>query len=1250
MPARRLPDGDVRDLFTDALKKAGLDGGVRLRLIIHDPELAQLPWEYTYLQRHRGERDPRHFLALDPRVSIVRHEPLPDPQPLLTGATPDHLRLIAATANVSAYPALDLARERRVIEEALAALDVDGVTLETTAFLEGVTRRALFDALQGGADLFHFAGHGEFRPRPPDETGTPRSTGSLVVASEHGSAIGETVDAGEAAIRLRQAGVRLAVLGACDSGRRDGVSAWTGIAPALLEAGVAAVVAMQYAVRDTHAIALSRTFYRAVAAGLSVDEALSLGRLAMLGEDPTAAQWGIPVLYTRAPDGMLFPRPPDRPSSTAAALRTVVRQTVKVIEAGGALTGIRDLSLGAGAEPVEVRQAVGTLRGEAVGIAGAVVAGTVDGHATARPAARASRRRRDPAVAARVDQDVGENLGSLSAIRDSVIHGDVRVELEVGAQVYLFTDRSRASVAGGELDRERSPFPGLRPFAFETRAFYCGRDALVAELERAVAGNPVVVVQGPSGSGRSSLLMAGFAPRAIERGLLVVRLDDYADLAGTLRSALASQSERLAINLGDDRSFAGILRAVTAGSGGTLILVLDQFERLFLLPRDAQTALMEQLAIALAAAGPLLRVVLSVREDAFGRLAELAAPVPGVLERSVRVNRLSRAEATAAIREPLLRHDTVAFDEAFVSRLVDDLDALSGPPPGEIEPGQLQIVCASLFERARALRDQGRSPVINAELYDDGAEAISVKYLEERLQSGLGDDREVGEAVLRSMLSSRDADWLSPAELQPDGGPSGGVDQVLRRLVTLGVLVERRVEEVEYSVATPAVESILVRLAGPSLIERRRASAVLETVGAEWRVRNAVARRGQLRLLAAAAPDLALTLSEAAILLRSAVAQHEPREAWRSQLARHAAEASALELDEARTTVGDELAGLLGEAGSDETAARGAGFGLLARAAVVAPTATDRETAVLVLSAVPDFELRLERALLLLPSAERRGRTIELWADLTDAGVVAPHVTERFGATDRLRIALARGRRRIRRDRREILGLSAGAGLGMGAGLGLVRFAEAIVTGVPPLGELLFWLMWGGLLGFVTAAAVLLAQRLRAVPLTSDGASFRTRAVAIAAGAVAFGAATVIVAIGNGLDIGRRPLMAVLGLAVGSMPAAVVAAGGFAGARTRAAAAIAGIGLWLAAAQGMLMVEGGRSASLPFLHSATFYSGALTRTFPALAAADPVLFTVLSIVDAFAIGLAIAIGLVVGLARARAIIGHWKRLEAMAGD
>jgi len=48
---RLLPEGPLRQHMVAAIKNAKQDEGVRLRLLIRDARLAQLPWEYCYLER-----------------------------------------------------------------------------------------------------------------------------------------------------------------------------------------------------------------------------------------------------------------------------------------------------------------------------------------------------------------------------------------------------------------------------------------------------------------------------------------------------------------------------------------------------------------------------------------------------------------------------------------------------------------------------------------------------------------------------------------------------------------------------------------------------------------------------------------------------------------------------------------------------------------------------------------------------------------------------------------------------------------------------------------------------------------------------------------------------------------------------------------------------------------------------------------------------------------------------------------------
>src|SRR5262249_20817627 len=58
----------------------------------------------------------------------------------------------------------------------------------------------------------------------------------------------------------------------------------------------------------------------------------------------------------------------------------------------------------------------------------------------------------------------------------------------------------------------RCPFRGLYPFGVEDWGFFFGREALVNRLEERLAEANFLAVLGPSGSGKSSLVLAGLVP------------------------------------------------------------------------------------------------------------------------------------------------------------------------------------------------------------------------------------------------------------------------------------------------------------------------------------------------------------------------------------------------------------------------------------------------------------------------------------------------------------------------------------------------------------------------------------------------------------------------------------------------------------------------------------------------------------------------------------------------------------------
>jgi CHAT domain-containing protein len=150
--------------------------------------------------------------------------------------------------------------------------------------------------------ILHVAGHGEF----DDATGLAR----LALLEVDGTA--RWVTEGGLADLLVQADAvpRLVVLHACEGATVSDRASFAGMAPRLVAAGVAGVVAMQYAVTNNAAIAFTSAFYEELAAGCPADVAVQRGRWAISGAlsaDENARLLGIPVLYLHSRDRLLPP-------------------------------------------------------------------------------------------------------------------------------------------------------------------------------------------------------------------------------------------------------------------------------------------------------------------------------------------------------------------------------------------------------------------------------------------------------------------------------------------------------------------------------------------------------------------------------------------------------------------------------------------------------------------------------------------------------------------------------------------------------------------------------------------------------------------------------------------------------------------------------------------------------------------------------------------------------------------------------
>ncbi|MET7510001.1 trypsin-like peptidase domain-containing protein [Streptomyces albidoflavus] len=174
-----------------------------------------------------------------------------------------------------------------------------------------------------------------------------------------------------------------------------------------------------------------------------------------------------------------------------------------------------------------------------------------------------------------------------------------------------------------------SPFRGLTAFEEADAAVFHGRRNESDQVVGALAQHRWVTVVGPSGSGKSSLALAGVAPRLRARGacVAVVRPASGSTPLAALASALLPllepglpETRRLARLPGltdelRDHGLAGTVDRLLARQGvDHLLLVLDQLEEVLQQPEDAERELAEVL-FAAGALPPSVQVLATLRAD-----------------------------------------------------------------------------------------------------------------------------------------------------------------------------------------------------------------------------------------------------------------------------------------------------------------------------------------------------------------------------------------------------------------------------------------------------------------------------------------------------------------------------------------------------------------------------------------------------------------------------------------------------------
>jgi WD40 repeat protein/class 3 adenylate cyclase len=220
---------------------------------------------------------------------------------------------------------------------------------------------------------------------------------------------------------------------------------------------------------------------------------------------------------------------------------------------------------------------------------------------------------------------------------------------------------------------DRCPYKGLAAFEESDASYFYGRERLVGELAARTVGMGLLGVVGPSGSGKSSVVMAGLLP-SLGAGLLPGS-DGWSH-------AIIRPGEHPLDALGAAAS-------VSHDPGTRLVLVVDQLEEVFTATADEsdRAAFIERL-VELARDPDNCVVVVTIRADYTGHFAPYPELAELLASNLVLVGPMRPDELRRAVELPA-RRVGLRVESALVDALVEEV--------GE-EPGALPLLSTALVE------------------------------------------------------------------------------------------------------------------------------------------------------------------------------------------------------------------------------------------------------------------------------------------------------------------------------------------------------------------------------------------------------------------------------------------------------------------------------------------------------------------------------------------------------------------------
>jgi WD40 repeat protein len=334
-------------------------------------------------------------------------------------------------------------------------------------------------------------------------------------------------------------------------------------------------------------------------------------------------------------------------------------------------------------------------------------------------------------------------------------------------------------IALPKLAWPREPYRGIEQFRFIDRPIFFERRDETRKLVRLVSMYRGTLLYGESGTGKSSMINAGFIPEMLEEGFLPERLrvqpvpgaelvverlaltdEGTAPFLPSRFAADEEQRTRLVFSTADVHARLGIEH-----EGGAPLLIFDQFEEFVTLFEEApenrekfaeaaksQNALLEFFADLLRDETLPVKLLFVFREDYLAKLSKLFALVPNLRDQHLRLTSPDSGVLKKLIRGPFEseippEHFGHIISDELANKLCAALEERS--ETGSINLTEVQIACLSLWRdpKGESLFDEMPNRAGAVQKLLEGHLTGSL----DKLSPGL---REPAVAILRHLVTS----------------------------------------------------------------------------------------------------------------------------------------------------------------------------------------------------------------------------------------------------------------------------------------------------------------------------------------------------------------------------------------------------------------------------------------------------------------------------------------------------------------